>query len=123
MNFALSKDLKRFLPLQTDNGSEFHQHFRDYLDKKTIIIHYFNYPRRPYKQGHIERYNRSLQEEFIDRNTYKLVEVNQFNCELMDYLIWYNTKRPHWSLNLKSPVDYLIQNNHLSKMWWTDTLS
>jgi len=41
---------------------------------------------------------------------------------LMDYLIWYNTKRPHWSLKLLSPVDYLLKNNYLSRMCWTNTV-
>ena len=40
---------------------------------------------------------------------------------MMDYLIWYNTKRPHWSLQPMSLVDYLIKNNYLSRMWWTNT--
>ena len=31
------------------------------------------------------------------------------------------TKRFHWSINLISPVDYLINNGLLSKMMWTNT--
>jgi len=108
--------------IQTDNGSEFHKYFQEYLEMSNTI-HCYNYRGQPYKQGHIERYNRTIQEEFIDRNAYKLRNHHQFNKELMDYLIWYNTRRPHWSLNLKSPVDYLIENNYLSNMLWTDTFS
>ncbi|MFH1194022.1 MAG: integrase core domain-containing protein, partial [bacterium] len=47
----------------------------------------------------------------------------EFNQKLMDWLLWYNTERPHWSLNLLSPVDYLIKTGHLSNMSWTDTLA
>jgi transposase InsO family protein len=108
--------------IQTDNGSEFHKYFAEYLEQSTTT-HYFNYPRQPYKQGHVERYNRTLQEEFINQNVYKLKDHHRFNQELVDYLIWHNTKRPHWSLRLKSPVDYLIENNLLSKMLWTDTIA
>lgn len=106
--------------VQTDNGSEFHKYFTEYL-KQQQTIHYWNYPKQPYKNGHIEKYNRTIQEEFIDWNEILLEEPLRFNRKLMDYLIWYNTERPHWSLKLKSPVDYLIENNYLSKMCWTDT--
>jgi len=99
--------------VQTDNGSEFHKYFRDYLQNSNII-HYWNYPGRPYRQGHVEKYNRTIQEEFVD-------DVNQFNRKLINWLLWYNTERYHWSLNLTSPVNYLIENNLLSEMRWTNT--
>ena len=107
--------------VQTDNGSEFHKFFRDYLKEKKTI-HYWNYPGQPYKNGHIEKYNRTIQEEFVDWNEILLENPNEFNKKLMDWLIWYNTKRYHWSLDLQSPVDYLINNNLVSKMCWTDTI-
>lgn len=106
--------------VQTDNGSEFHKYFQQYLKQKNIT-HYWNYPKQPYKNGHVERFNRTIQEEFIDWNEHYLEEPIEFNQELMKYLLWYNTKRPHWSLKLLSPVDYLIKNNHQSKMCWTYT--
>jgi transposase InsO family protein len=108
--------------VQTDNGSEFHRFFQDYLTKQKTI-HFWNYPRQPYKNGHVEKYNRTIQEEFIDWHQTALVNTNAFNQKLVNWLIWYNTQRPHWSLNLKSPVDYLITNNYLSRMRWTDTKS
>jgi len=106
--------------VQTDNGSEFHRYFQNYL-KEQKTIQFWNYPSKPYKNGHIEKYNRTLQEEFIDWHGALLENPNQFNQKLANWLIWYNTKRPHWSLSLQSPVDYLINNNYLSKMYWTDT--
>lgn len=106
--------------VQTDNGSEFHKYFMTYL-KEQKVTHYWNYPGRPYRNGHIEKFNRTLQEEFIDQNDVYLINLPNFNSKLMDWLLWYNTERPHWSLNLLSPVDYLIKNGHLSNMCWTDT--
>ncbi len=106
--------------IQTDNGSEFHKYFREYL-KKQNIIQYWNYPGRPYRQGHIEKFNRTIQEEFIDWNEVLLDDANMFNQKLTEWLIWYNTGRLHWSLDLTSPVDYLIKNNFVSKMIWTNT--
>ena len=106
--------------VQTDNGSEFHKFFKDYLKEKKTI-HYWNYPGQPYRNGHIEKYNRTIQEEYIDWNETLLEDPNKFNEKLMDWLVWYNTERYHWSLNLTSPVDYMINNNLLSRMCWTNT--
>ncbi len=106
--------------VQTDNGSEFHKYFRDYL-KEQNITHYWNYPGKPFLNGHIEKYNKTIQDEFIDLHLIGLKETDKFNHRMVDYLIWYNTKRPHWSLKLKSPVDYLLQNNYVSEMCWTNT--
>ncbi|MFH0840521.1 MAG: integrase core domain-containing protein [bacterium] len=108
------------IAVQTDNGSEFHKYFMSYLAEQKIT-HYWNYPGRPYRNGHIEKFNRTIQEEFIDQNEMWLQNPLEFNQKLMDWLLWYNTERPHWSLQLQSPVDYLITNGHLSKMTWTDT--
>lgn len=108
------------LAVQTDNGSEFHKYFADYL-KERKIKHYWNYPGRPYRNGHIEKFNRTIQEEFIDQNQIWLDSPREFNRKMADWLIWYNTERPHWSLGLLSPADYLIKNGYLSKMIWTDT--
>ena len=106
--------------VQTDNGSEFHKYFRNYL-KEQNITHYWNYPGKPYRQGHIEKYNRTIQEEFIDQNEILLENPDIFNRKLVDWLLWYNTERYHCSLDLVSPVDYLINNCFLSKMRWTNT--
>jgi len=106
--------------VQTDNGSEFHKYFRNYLQINNIT-HYWNYPGRPYRQGHVEKYNRTIQEEFIDWNEVLLEDVNQFNQKLINWLLWYNIERYHWSLNLTSPVDYLLNNSYVSEMCWTNT--
>lgn len=107
--------------VQTDNGSEFHKYFKDYL-KERKVKHFWNYPGQPYRNGHIERFNRSIQNEFIDDNEVLLTDTHKFNRKLMDWLIWYNTERPHWSLRLQSPIDFLINNSLLSRKGWTDTL-
>ena len=106
--------------IQTDNGSEFHKYFMWYL-KKRKIVHYWNYKGQPYKNGHIEKYNRTIQEEFIDQNERWFDNIDKFNEKMLEWVMWYNTKRYHWSLNLMSPVDYLINNNMVSNMRWTST--
>lgn len=111
--------------VQTDNGSEFYKHFHQATESLSIT-HYWNYPRSPKMNAKIERYNRTVQEEFADWHQATMADdIHQFNQELMSWLIWYNTKRPHWSLNLKSPMQYLLNLLQLplteSRMLWTDT--
>ena len=50
--------------IQTDNGSEFALHFHDACVKRSII-HYNTYPRCPKMNARVERFNRTLSEEFI----------------------------------------------------------
>ncbi len=102
--------------VQTDNGAEFHKRFRDNLEKKGII-QFFNYPRRPQMNAQIESFNRTIQEDFIDWNLDLLAtDINTFNQKLVDWLLWYNTKRAHSSLNNQSPLQYLINNLGFSNM-------
>ena len=100
--------------VQTDNGLEFLGEFEDYL-KSQNILHYFTYPRCPKINGCIERYNRTLREEFLNYNLDSIEDPNTLNLKLADYLIFYNTERPHKSLGLKSPIDYLLSERTLSK--------
>jgi len=105
--------------VQTDNGCEFLHRFHDYLNKKNII-HFFNYPRRPTQNAYIERFNRTIQEEHINYNLNELAyNQYEFNLKLMEWLVWYNTRRPHQRFNQISPLKYLITNFGLSNMLWT----
>ncbi|WP_407919062.1 integrase core domain-containing protein [Caldisericum exile] len=84
--------------------------------------HNFIYPRCPRINGFIERANRTLQEEFIDLNLLLLPDnINEFNKRLIDYLIWYNTQRPHKSLNNLTPIDYVLKYSVESQMYVTHT--
>ncbi len=95
--------------VQTDNGLEFLGEFDNYLKRKNIR-HLFIYPRCPKINAYIERANRTLQEEFIDgHEEYALEGIKEFNSRLIDYLVWYNTKRVHKSLGNISPIDYLLK--------------
>lgn len=73
----------RIKAVQTDNGSEFHGYFKEYL-KKQKITHYWNYKGQPTKNDHIERFNRTIQEEFIDWNETLLEDIDRFNHKLVD---------------------------------------
>lgn len=105
---------------QSDNGSENLGEFDAEL-KKDKIPHYFIYPRCPKIDTFIERYNRTLQDEFIDPNLEAIHDKGAFAKKLTDYLIYYNSQRPHHALNLKSPLEYFIQEGGMSQMSLTYT--
>jgi transposase InsO family protein len=92
--------------IQTDNGSEFLGEFDKHLSE-IGIRHEFTYQKSPKVNGVVERFNRTIQEEFIERNDEILYDKQRFNQKLTNYLIWYNTKRPHYSLGQISPTEYM----------------
>lgn len=106
--------------IQTDNGLEFLGVFDQYLAKKNIP-HFFIYPRCPRINGVVERYQRTFQEEFLNHHLHLIHQPQSFSSKLAQYLIFYNTKRPHQSLGLMSPMDYLIKKGGMSKKYWTST--
>jgi len=94
----------------TDNGSEFKKHFAEEL-KRLHLIHYHTYPKTPKMNAHCERFNRTLQEEFVDYRANVLLNPTEFNRKLMDYLVFYNTERVHHAFHNKlSPVQFMLQS-------------
>jgi hypothetical protein len=96
----------RVSKVQTDNGSEFLANFHKYLEEKKIP-HIFIYPKSPKINGVVERFNRTIQEEFINRNDEIYYDLDAFEVKLKNYLNWYNHKRPHHSLKYLSPVQFI----------------
>lgn len=92
--------------VQTDNGSEFLKSFHAYLEEQEIK-HQFIYPRMPKINSYIERFNRTIQEEFILRNDEIYYDIQAMNRKLTKYLFWYNYLRPHRSLNYMSPMNFI----------------
>lgn len=110
--------------VQTDNGHEFLKHFIQACNEQKLV-HYFNYPRHPQSNGHLERFNRTVQEQFAYWNSDSLDDTEVFNRLLMKYLLWYNTEKPHRSIGKLPPlryyVDNFITNPQKSNMYWTLT--
>ncbi|MBI2175337.1 MAG: transposase [Parcubacteria group bacterium] len=60
--------------------------------------------RRPNDNAHLERFNRTLQDECLSRISRSL---KSYRKEIPEYLRWYNEKRPHMGLSMKSPIDII----------------
>lgn len=84
--------------IQSDNGSEFSQHFTERIK----VAHRHSRIRRPNDNAHLERFNRTIQEECLDELK---TEVNIINKTLPKYLKYYNTERHHFGINLKKPME------------------
>jgi transposase InsO family protein len=92
----------------TDNGSEFKKHFAEEL-KRLHLTHYHTYPKTPKMNAHVERFNRTIQDEFIDYHTNELLNLAEFNRKLVDWLIWYNIDRVHHAFkNQMSPIQFML---------------
>ncbi len=105
---------------QSDNGSENLKEFDQQL-KKDGIPHLFIYPHCPQIDTFIERYNRTIQEEFLDYHEDIISDKELLSQKLAEWNIYYNTKRRHHSLGLKSPLQYLVDEGGMSQMSLTYT--
>lgn len=111
--------------LQTDNGSEFALLFCEACERLGVT-HYYTYPRSPKMNAHIERFNRTISEDFISCHRALLRDnLTCFNEELADWLLWYNTKRPHESLGMLSPLRYIVStlSREECQRYWTRTIT
>lgn len=108
--------------VQTDNGSEFAKHFEQSCQNHGLV-HFFNYPKHPEANGYLERFNRTIQEQFVNWYIDELDEPEVFNRKLMEYLIWYNMEKPHRGIGNMPPLQYYLDNfcddPKKSNMLWT----
>lgn len=94
-----------------DNGSEFEKEFTKLL-ASLRIPQYFSRVKTPKDNPVCERFNRTLKEEFLRQGNYTS-DIQEFNRRLSQWLIKYNTFRPHQSLKYLTPFEYHF--NHLSQ--------
>ncbi len=83
--------------LQSDNGSEFSTSFSE----RARIEHRHSRVRKPNDNAHLERFNRTIQDECLDALP---KDVSVINRNLPKYLRYYNGKRHHFGLNLQTPL-------------------
>ena len=88
--------------IQTDNGSEFAKYFEQACQKHKLE-RYYSRPRTPKDNPVNERFNKTVQEEFIDLGNFT-TDIPIFNGSLTNWLIEYNFKRPHQTLNYETPI-------------------
>ena len=101
----------RFEEILTDNGSEVASprnkahHPMERMLQELGIKHRYTRPYRPQTNGKVERFWRTLNEDLLEETTFESLE--ELKEELMQYLLYYNTERPHQGLGGKTPLQAL----------------
>lgn len=94
--------------LHHDNGSEF---MKDFIKacEELKLPQWYSRVRTPTDNPVLERFNRTIQEEFVEMIDIGLEDVEEFNQRLLDWLIEYNNVRPHQTLDYLTPLEYIDQ--------------
>lgn len=109
---ALKKQLlyfKTISHIQRDGGSEFKAEWQDYAKKHISSIR----TAKPYKkneQAFIERFNGILRKECLGYMKYKRKDIKRVQAKVDQYLDYYHNQRPHLSLGMKTPKEFVMSH-------------
>jgi transposase InsO family protein len=92
-----------FEMVQSDHGPEFALWFTSSL-KRLGINHRHSRVRQANDNAHIERFNRTVQEECLNRTAHTFED---FRTALAEYMPYYNTERMHMGINYQTPQEVL----------------
>lgn len=99
--------------VMTDNGAEFgsgpnsknkEENPFERLLMEMQMKHRYTKPYRPQTNGKIERFWKTLKEDFIEDALYN--DVEDLKNELLGFLAYYNEHRTHSSINGLTPMDF-----------------
>lgn len=105
--------------VQTDNGSEFHRHFDAACDSLNLD-HYWSRPKTPKDNAVNERFNRTVQDEFLALGN-MTADTAVFNRRLTEWLVEYNFRRPHQALNYMPPISFTFKYHKVLPMYPSST--
>ena len=100
--------------VMTDNGAEFGSgpktknkeiHPFERLLMEMEMKHIYTKPYRPQTNGKIERFWKTLKEDFTEDSLFN--DKVDLKNELLGFIGYYNEHRPHSSLNASTPKDFL----------------
>lgn len=101
----------------TDNGEVFTNRFGktdsetlfDRICRENGVTHRLTAPRSPTTTGKIERFHRTLRQEFLTGRVFTSLGAAQ--REIDDFVASYNTQRPHQSLGMATPASRFYQRD------------
>lgn len=103
--------------MHSDNGSEFAGDFAKAC-KQLEILQIYSRVKTPKDNPALERFNKTIQEEWLAFSEVGLEEIREANEDLTTWLIKYNSYRPHEALDYLTPLAYAQQNFFkVSPMW------
>lgn len=91
-----------FSMVQADNGPEYGRHFEQQMKRAGIQARHSRLG-RPNDNAHIERFNRTIQEECIGHYWRQSVPLQRQQDRLSAYLAYYNNERVHLGIQMRTP--------------------
>lgn len=90
--------------LRSDNGPEFiSQELQTWCENNEVRLHWIE-PGKPTQNAYIERFNGTFRREVLNAHTFRsLGHTRQLGAE---WLVEYNTERPHQALGFMTPVEF-----------------
>ena len=98
---TLGRVPKSFL-LRSDNGLVFTSRSYTTLVRGYGLRQEFITPHSPEQNGMVERLIRTLKEQCVHRHRFETLQ--HASRVISDWVGWYNTRRPHQALGMKTPV-------------------
>ena len=95
-----------FSMVQADNGPEYGRYFEQEMKRAGIHTRHSRL-HRPNDNAHIERFNRTIQEECIGSYWRRSVPLSRQKQKLNEYLDYYNNERIHLGIQLRTPSQVL----------------
>ena len=95
-----------FKMVQSDNGLEFARYFEARLETKGIKIRHTRLG-RPNDNAHIERFNRTIQEECTGNYYLETEPLKSMDDKILSYIDFYNHKRIHLGIGYRTPAEML----------------
>lgn len=92
--------------VQADNGPEYSRYFEQLMKRHGIQTRHSRL-HRPNDNAHVERFNRTIQTECIGYYWQKSVPLSRQQARLTAYLEYYNNKRVHLGIQMKTPTEML----------------
>ena len=99
-----------FAEIMSDNGAEFasrnnrEEHPFEAMLLELGIKHRYTRPYRPQTNGKVERFWRTLDDDLIEGATFD--NLDHFANELFEYIVYYNSFRPHQALGGIAPKEF-----------------
>ena len=88
--------------IRVDNGPEYVSHtLTDWAEERGIEISYIQ-PGKPQQNAYIERFNRTVRQEWLDQTIFEITE--QAQAQATDWLWTYNNDRPNMALGGITPA-------------------
>jgi putative transposase len=105
LNYLSDGDIR---VIHSDNGSEFGGEFTRAC-QELHITQVYSRVRQPKDNAALERFNWTVQDEWLALSETGLDDIDAANQDLTDWLIEYNAYRPHQALDYQTPLEYAQQ--------------